>query len=50
VSEGSSRLRAFADSSGTLYLAYRAANEISRDMTLLVSRNNGASFEMTAIL
>ena len=42
-------MRAFADSSGTLYLAYRAANEISRDMTLLVSRDRGASFEMTTI-
>ena len=42
-------MRAFADSSGTLYLAYRAANEISRDMTLLVSRDRGASFELTTI-
>ena len=42
-------MRAFADSNGTLYLAYRAANEISRDMTLLVSRDRGASFEMTTI-
>jgi len=42
-------MRAFADSSATLYLAYRAANEISRDMTLLVSRDRGASFELTTI-
>jgi hypothetical protein len=42
-------MRAFADSNGTLYLAYRAANEISRDMTLLVSRERGASFEMTIL-
>jgi len=42
-------MRAFADSSGRLYLAYRAANEISRDMTLLVSRDHGASFEMATI-
>ncbi len=42
-------MRAFSDSSRTLYLVYRAANEISRDMTLLVSRDRGASFEMTTI-
>ena len=42
-------MRAFADSSRTLYLVYRAANEISRNMTLLVSRDRGASFEMTTI-
>src|SRR5436190_10838677 len=42
-------MRAFADSNGTLYLAYRAAKEIRRDMTLLVSRGRGASFEMTTI-
>jgi hypothetical protein len=42
-------MRAFVDSSATLYLAYRAANEISRDMTLLVSRNHGGKFEMTTI-
>ena len=37
-------MRAFADSKGTLYIVYRAANEISRDMTLLVSRDHAASF------
>jgi hypothetical protein len=42
-------MRVFADSRGTLYLIYRAANEISRDMTLLVSRDRGASFEMTTV-
>jgi hypothetical protein len=42
-------MKAFADSNGMLYLIYRAANEISRDMTLLVSRDFGSSFEMTII-
>jgi hypothetical protein len=42
-------MKAFADSKGTLYLAYRAANETSRDMTLLVSRDRGATFELTTI-
>src|ERR1051326_769209 len=39
-------LRAFADSSGVLYILYRAAAEnINRDETLLVSRNHGVGFE-----
>jgi len=42
-------MRAFADSTGTLYILYRAANEISRDMTLLVSRDRAASFERTTV-
>ena len=42
-------MRAFADSNGALYILYRAANEISRDMTLLVSRNRGASFELETV-
>jgi hypothetical protein len=42
-------MRAFADTDGTLYLAYRAANEISRDMTLLISRDRGASFKITTL-
>ena len=42
-------MRALADSKGTLYVLYRAANEISRDMTLLSSRDRGASFELATL-
>ena len=42
-------MRAFADSQGALYILYRAANEISRDMTLLVSRDHAASFEIETV-
>src|SRR5439155_25748793 len=33
-----------------LYILYRAANEISRDMTLLVSRDRAASFELETVI
>lgn len=40
-------LRAFADSSGVVYILFRAATEnVNRDETLLVSRNHGADFEV----
>ncbi len=42
-------LRAFADSKGSLYIAYRAADETSRDMTLLVSRDHAASFDLETV-
>ncbi len=43
-------MRAFADSQGTLYILFRAATEaVERDMTLLVSRNHGKSFEATRV-
>jgi hypothetical protein len=42
-------MRAFADARGALYLLYRSANEISRDMTLLVSRDQGGSFESATV-
>ncbi len=40
-------MRAFADTSGTLYILYRAAAELTnRNETLLISRNHGADFEI----
>jgi hypothetical protein len=42
-------MRAFTDAKEGLYLLYRAANEISRDMTLLVSRDQGATFETATV-
>ena len=40
-------MRAFADSRGDLLALYRAAYEMTnRDETLLISRNNGANFEI----
>ena len=42
-------MRAFADSKGSVYLLYRAANEISRDMTLLVSCDQAASFQLETV-
>ena len=42
-------MRAFADSKGRLYIVYRAADEISRDMTLLVSRDHAASFDLETV-
>ena len=42
-------MRAFADSRGTLYVLYRTANEISRDMALLVSRDHAATFELETV-
>jgi len=42
-------MRAFADAKGTLYLLYRSANAVSRDMTLLVSHNQGGSFESATV-
>ena len=42
-------MRAFADSKGAVYLLYRAANETSRDMTLLISRDRAASFEIEPV-
>ncbi|PYJ86807.1 MAG: hypothetical protein DME22_03965 [Verrucomicrobia bacterium] len=42
-------LRAFADSKGRLYIVYRAADEMSRDMTLLVSRDHAANFEVETV-
>lgn len=39
-------MRAFADSTGALYLLYRSTTEsVHRDMYLLVSKDNGKSFE-----
>ena len=42
-------MRAFANSKGTLYILYRAADGIGRDMTLLVSRDQAASFETQTV-
>lgn len=42
-------MRAYADSAGRLYLLYRGANDVSRDMTLLISRDHGASFETETV-
>jgi hypothetical protein len=42
-------MRAYADSKGLLYILYRAANGISRDMTLLVSHDHGLSFELATV-
>jgi hypothetical protein len=42
-------MRAFASRQGTLYLLYRAANENSRDMTLLVSRDHAARFQIETL-
>jgi hypothetical protein len=40
-------MRAFADSSGAVYILFRAAGEkINRDETLLVSRNHRADFDI----
>jgi len=40
-------LRAFADSSGTVYILFRAASEnVNRDEILLVSRRPGAEFQI----
>jgi len=42
--------RAFADSSGAVYMLYRAATAgVERDMTLLVSRDQGKRFERTVL-
>jgi hypothetical protein len=39
-------LRAFADSTGSVYLLYRSATaRVNRDMYLLVSKDHGASFQ-----
>ena len=41
-------MKAFADSEGNVFARYRAASEmVNRDVTLLVSRNHGADFEVT---
>jgi hypothetical protein len=42
-------MKAYADSKGTVYILYRAADGISRDMTLLVSRNHAVSFELATV-
>jgi hypothetical protein len=43
-------MRSFADTSGTLYVLYRAAaKSIHRDMTLLVSSDGGRTFRTIAI-
>jgi hypothetical protein len=40
-------MRAFADDSGTVYILYRAAAELTnRNEILLISRNHGADFEI----
>lgn len=41
-------MKAFVDARGTLFILYRAAAEgIHRDMTMLISRNQGRSFSAT---
>src|SRR6266576_2523652 len=43
-------MRAFADERGTLFILYRAAAEnIHRDMTLLISTNQGVTFHDTTV-
>src|SRR6266699_2143579 len=43
-------MRAFADERGTLYVLYRAAAQsIHRDMTLLISTNQGVTFHDTTV-
>lgn len=43
---GCCAMRAFVDSRGALYVTYRAAGEnVNRDMTLLTSRDGGATFQ-----
>jgi hypothetical protein len=43
-------MRAFADTSGTLYVFYRAAaKSVHRDMTLLVSSDRGRTFRTIAV-
>ena len=47
---GCCQMRALVDDKGALYILYRAANNnIERDSTLLVSRDNGSSFEGTSL-
>lgn len=41
---GCCRMQAFADQQGRLFLLYRAANPVSRDMMLLTSLNQGKTF------
>lgn len=43
-------MKAFVDGSGTLFILYRAAAEgIHRDMTMLISRDQGRSFSATDV-
>jgi hypothetical protein len=42
-------MKTYADSRGLVYVLYRAANGISRDMTLLVSHDHGLSFELSTV-
>lgn len=42
-------MRGFADSKGHLYLLYRMANEVNRDMGLLVSSDQGRSFSLNKV-
>ena len=42
-------MKAYADSKGLLYVLYRAADGISRDMALLVSHDHGLSFELSTV-
>lgn len=42
-------MRAFADGAGNLALLYRTANGESRDMSLLVSSDQGANFKSTTL-
>lgn len=43
-------MRGFADSRGTLYILYRAAAEnVHRDMTLLISTDHGKTFRATVV-
>ena len=47
---GCCQMRAFVDDKGALYVLYRAAtNNIERDSMLLVSRDNGGSFESSSL-
>jgi hypothetical protein len=47
---GCCQMRAFVDSKGALYVIYRAAvGNYDRDMTLLVSRDAGTTFEGTTL-
>jgi hypothetical protein len=42
-------MRTYVDSAGRLYILYRGANDVSRDMTLLISRDHAASFETETV-
>jgi len=47
---GCCQMRAFVDGKGVLSILYRAAgDEVNRDSTLLVSRDEGASFQSTML-